>query len=122
MILTLTKLIWLADLVGIVGTYGRYDPDLALRFLGLEGFPTYRAGGRLENYRGSLSDEAFAVLAKLVHQAVGNLARVFVSCGDCGPDRKILARLVFQLTPLSLEELAAEDLSARLAEGSLGGT
>ena len=44
-----------ADFVGLARGFGGYRADLALRFLGLEAFPAYRTGGRLEHYRGSLS-------------------------------------------------------------------
>ena len=40
-----------ADFIGLARTFGTYRPDLALRFFGLEGYPQYRAGGRLEVYR-----------------------------------------------------------------------
>ena len=39
-----------ADFAGLARTYGRYDAGMALRFLGLEAYPDYRAGGRFENY------------------------------------------------------------------------
>lgn len=42
----------IADYWGIVVATGEYRADWFLRFLGLESFPQYRQGGRLENYRG----------------------------------------------------------------------
>lgn len=99
----------LADFVGLVRAFGAYRPELAARFLGLESFPAYRSGGRLENYRGEppISARAFEVLTGLAHAAVHNLARV----AERQPERLAtpgaLAELVFVLTTMTLEELAA---------------
>jgi hypothetical protein len=60
-----------ADYAALVGVTQRFRAEWFLRFMGLEAFPSYRAGGRLENYRGSppLSDAAFAVLQRAVRAA-----------------------------------------------------
>ncbi|HVG09669.1 MAG TPA: hypothetical protein VNM67_18355, partial [Thermoanaerobaculia bacterium] len=63
----------MADWAGLVAATGRFRADWFLRFLGLEDYPRYRAGGRLEIYRGDLSDEAFSVLQGLVRVAALNL-------------------------------------------------
>ncbi len=67
----------IADYVGVATARGHYRADWALRFLGLEDPAKYRAGGRLENYRGRppLSDAAFAVLQGLLRAAVVSLER-----------------------------------------------
>ena len=54
----------IADYCGITAAVGRFRADWLLRFFGLESFPHYREGGRLQNYRGTpaLSDPAFVVL------------------------------------------------------------
>lgn len=41
----------IADYAGIVAAWGRYRADWFLRFVGLEDYPRYREGGRLQNYR-----------------------------------------------------------------------
>lgn len=99
-----------ADLVGLQAATGRYDPALARRFLGLESFPPFREGGRLENYRGSppLSDDAFRVLCGVVREAVRGLGRV---AGLDVPTDRLAAALM----TLDLEELAAEDAADRVA-------
>jgi hypothetical protein len=65
----------IADYRGIVAATGTYKADWFLHFLGLESFPDYREGGRLQNYRGQppLSDGAFKILQKLVKAAAENL-------------------------------------------------
>jgi hypothetical protein len=107
-----------ADLVGLLRGVGEYRADWAAHFLGLEGFPAYRPGGRLENYRGkpALSDPGFEVLTRVAHAGIATLERV---CGThpewCTTDEG-LARLVAALSLLTMEELAAEDGVARVEE------
>lgn len=40
----------IADAMGIIEAFGEYRADLFLRFVGLENYPQYREGGRLQNY------------------------------------------------------------------------
>ena len=65
-----------ADYIAIVRTAGAYRPDWALLFFGLENFPAYRPGGRMENYRGNppFPDAAIPMVASVLHRAVQNLA------------------------------------------------
>lgn len=99
----------IADYQGIVAANGgRYRADWFLRFVGLESFPDYRPGGRLENYRGEppLSEGGFNILQGLVKDAADNLQGFNVihqqelARGDRG------AKLLMALTCLTLEELA----------------
>jgi hypothetical protein len=110
----------IADYAGIAAACGRYRADWFLRFVGLEGFPDYRPGARLENYRGNppLSAAAFRVLQALVHAAAGNLERFDTNCfrGERqGQDRTLLVPALSQLT---LEELASSQAEA-LLEGCM---
>ncbi len=61
----------LADYAGITAACGRYRADWFLRFMGLEAFPLYRQGGRLEQYgeTASLRDTAASALRRMVHDA-----------------------------------------------------
>jgi hypothetical protein len=98
-----------ADCVGIIHAFGAYDPELALRCLGLERAPAIRAGGRLEAYRGTppLSDAAFTVLAEVCRLAVGQLeerSRTWLA-PPAGMER--LPRFVYETSRLSLEHLAS---------------
>ncbi|GBF35760.1 hypothetical protein DCCM_4895 [Desulfocucumis palustris] len=65
----------LADYMGIAAAAGHFKASWFLRFVGLENFPHYREGGRLQNYRGDppLSDGAFRILQALVKRAAENL-------------------------------------------------
>jgi hypothetical protein len=108
-----------ADFMGLLRAFGEYRADLALRFFGLERFPAYRPGGRLEVYRSDppLSDRASAVVGALVHRAVGSLAALSASWPreDCSDLAKVGA-LAFALSQLTLEELASEELPRLVSE------
>ncbi|NJK66426.1 MAG: hypothetical protein HC941_07710 [Microcoleus sp. SU_5_3] len=98
----------IADYRGIVAALGYYRSDWFLHFIGLESFPTYRKGGRLENYRGepALSDSAFKILQILVKKAAENLDRFDKQF--CQHQRTPLEQVsaMITLTALTLEELA----------------
>jgi hypothetical protein len=99
----------IADYQGIAAVNGgRYRADWFMHFIGLESFPDYREGGRLQNYRGqpALSDGAFSILQILVKQAAQNLEKFnsqhFSELGTL----ENRARLLTVLSSLTLEELA----------------
>jgi hypothetical protein len=99
----------IADYMGIAAAVGRFRADWFLRFMGLERFPHYRRGGRLENYRGEppLSDGAFMVLSSVVRAAAERLEH-FDSrrpCGEWGAQRS--ATMIVALAELGLERLAS---------------
>lgn len=99
----------IADYRGIVAANGHYRADWFLHFVGLESFPAYREGGRLQNYRGDppLSDGAFQRLQALVKAAAENLEQ-FDRCFSNQP--KLVAdqlAILLALTTLTLEELAS---------------
>lgn len=100
----------IADYQAIVAVNnGRYRADWFLLFVGLEAFPNYRLGGRLENYRGNppLSDGAFAILQVLVKQAAENLEKFNANHITELIKSENQARLLTVLTSCTLEELAA---------------
>lgn len=102
----------IADYQGIVAAVGEYRADWFLRFMGLESFPNYRTGGRLQNYQKerSLSAGAFKILQQLVKTAAENLEyfdRHYVT-----PQRR--NEVVPALTCLTLEELASVDALERI--------
>jgi hypothetical protein len=104
----------IADYAGITGATGRFRADWFLRFVGLEDFPRYRAGARLDIYRGDppLSDGAFRILHRLLRDAAVNLERF-----DGSQIPKGVA--IAALASFRLEELAApgaEDLIRRAVE------
>lgn len=101
----------IADYAGIVGAIGSYRADWFLHFMGLENFPAYREGGRLQNYRGNLSNDAFEIVKMLVKKAAENLEKFDARLGNKNPYDVVMA-----LTYLTLEALAAEDAVEQLSE------
>jgi hypothetical protein len=99
----------IADYAGLVAATGGFRAAWFLRFVGLEEFPRYRPGGRLDLYRGKppLSDGAFRVLQSLVKSAAENLER-FHSPLETAPT-------IAALAALRLEDLAAADAEDRLS-------
>ncbi len=61
----------IADYMGITKAVGKFKADWFLRFLGLESYPTYREGGRIQSYLGTppLSPQAFKGLQHLMKSA-----------------------------------------------------
>ena len=100
----------LADFMGIVSAIGEYRADWFLRFMGLEEYPHYRSGGRLENYKGTppLSDETFNILQSLVINAAKNLENFIKKSNGCA------VTTLLALTSLTLEELASPEGTALL--------
>ncbi|HBW37654.1 DUF7005 family protein [Desulfosporosinus sp. BICA1-9] len=101
----------IADCMGIVAAAGTYQSDWFLRFVGLENYPFYRQGGRLENYLGSppLSAGAFKILQTIVHRASENMDKIcrsFYVKGVKGAAPEGNADLLIYLASLSLIELA----------------
>jgi hypothetical protein len=108
----------IADYQGIRAAEGRYRADWFLRFMGLEAFPAYRPGGRLQNYRGQppLSEAAFRVLQALLKSAAETLEIVDALRPAAPADPREAGRALRALTGLALEELASPDGAALFRE------
>jgi len=108
----------IADYMGITAALGRFRADWFLRFYGLEAFPVYRAGGRLENYRGDprLSDPAFAALQRMVAAAAQNLEQFDRHHVPEFRHAGLLPILLMMFTGLTMEELASKQAATILAE------
>jgi hypothetical protein len=104
----------IADYAGLVAATGRFHAGWFLRFVGLEDFPRYRPGARLDLYRGKppLSDGAFQVLQALVERAARNLERFDAGRERASPGETALT--VAALASLRLEDLAADGAQERL--------
>lgn len=108
----------IADYVGIVAAVGQFRVDWFFRFMGLETFPAYREGGRLQNYRGTppLSDGAFTILQRLVKDAAEHLAQFDMTYAETLRDDAEVGSILVALTSLTLEELASQEAEARLTQ------
>ncbi|MEH1870154.1 DUF7005 family protein [Nostoc sp.] len=106
----------IADYRGIVAAIGYYRADWFLRFVGLESYPNYREGGRLQNYRGQpqLSDVAFKILQALVKAAAENLESFDAKYANELRTLNAQPLILMALTYLTLEELASQEANSLL--------
>lgn len=109
----------MADFMGIVTGIGEYRTNWFLRFMGLESYPEYRKGGRLENYCGNppLSNSAFKILQVLVKRASDNLELFVKEKPDKLSSLKTKAATLMSITYLTMEELASDDALLLLNKG-----
>ena len=106
----------IADYAGITAV-GPYRADWFLRFMGLEFFPAYREGGRLQNYRGEppLSESAFRALQRLVRDAAENLGRLDLDPAyQPGREPEDRAATLLAMTSFRLEELAVPEAPGQI--------
>jgi hypothetical protein len=104
----------MADYAGIRSAFGYFRAEILLRFLGLEYYPNYREGGRLQNYRGDppLSAGAFEVLSTLVWKAAWNIERFDRGLGtNCS-----LPAALVGIASMTLDSLGGEDAVKVLTE------
>jgi hypothetical protein len=72
----------IADFMGLTAAFKEYDPVKFLTFLGLENYPDYRPGGRLELYVPAEGDY-FGLLCSALPQTAKNIADYYgETCHD----------------------------------------
>ena len=105
-----------ADYAGINKVLGKFRASWFLYFIGLQDYPNYRQGGRLENYihKDQYSAEAFTVLCTIVYQAAINVERFDEFAGSCKSDQDRSIRLLC-LCQVGLLYLSGPDGWSRLA-------
>ncbi len=110
-----------ADFAGLTGATGQFRADEFLRFMGLENFPAYRAGGRFENYHADItSDPATAeALRGLLVNAARHVERFF-SHWDAARFATLGLQAQIALTHVPLEVLASETHAAPALADALG--
>lgn len=111
----------IADRAGIAAAAGVFRADWFLLFMGLEDYPHYRPGGRLQNYLGDLQpgSSVFAVLTRLVKDAAENLDRFERGMREAGRGSALgNIRMLLALAELHMEELASAE-AGRFIEAEL---
>ncbi|WP_415329011.1 DUF7005 family protein [Chryseobacterium sp. MMS23-Vi53] len=78
-----------ADYIGIITSAGNYQKKWMLTFMGLENFPEYRKGARLENYLSgmNLSENEFIRLTEIIKNAIENIAEFDAQVGILRSER-----------------------------------
>lgn len=73
----------IADYIGISKTMGTYNKEWMLAFMGLENYPVYRKGARLENYLGDakLTAGQFGQLLNRIKKAIESIAHFDAALG-----------------------------------------
>lgn len=108
----------LADYAGIVAACGRYRADWFLHFMGLDAYPHYREGGRLENYGNGAdaSSAASAALQRQVNDAAWQLEAFDARLPLAARTMLGRAAVLAAIAELRLEQIAASDGSSRLRD------
>lgn len=106
-----------ADYMGICKAVGQFRKEWMLAFLGLESYPAYRNGARLENYVGDtrLSTESFHQLTGLIKRAIDTIDRFDARVGKVRSAHDTACRMdALCLTDLAV--LASVNGSERLLQ------
>ena len=84
----------IADYIGISKALGKYNKEWMLAFMGLEDYPHYRKGARLENYLNiQISEENFQDLTCIIKNAIETIARFDDELGAIQSDKDQMARI-----------------------------
>ena len=107
----------IADYIGIVKTIGKYNKSWMFMFMGLENYPKYRQGARLENYvpDDKLSKDDFIKLVEIVKMAIENISIFDESAGKLQSNIDQICR-IDALCETSLEELSSTNGAALLID------
>ncbi len=106
----------IADYAGIAAAAGEFKAEWFFRFFGMENYPKFRKGGRLQNYRGNLSNKAFKIQRDLLHDAVLNLENFDRKYRGYFADPTIRTAFLLAMSSLTLEEMASKLSEKLLAE------
>lgn len=85
----------IADYIGIIKTTGYYNKSWMLNFMGLEEYPKYRRGARLENYvkESMLSPKDFKQLIRIVKNAIETIADFDKALGKLNSAKDQICRI-----------------------------
>ncbi|KRD12420.1 hypothetical protein ASE21_00470 [Flavobacterium sp. Root901] len=107
----------IADYIGIIKTIWNYDKVWMLTFMGLENYPHYRQGARLENYvkEAKLSPDDFTQLITIIKNAIENIAIFDKSVGKLKSAKDQTCR-IDALCEMSLTDLASANGAEQLID------
>lgn len=84
-----------ADYIGIAKTLGKYNKEWMLAFMGLENYPQYREGSRLENYIdcNEISGDRFQDITTIIKNAIETIAGFDEELGSIQSIQDQIARI-----------------------------
>lgn len=99
----------IADYIGIAKASGKYHKEWMLLFMGLENYPEYRQGARLQNYLDNmqLSEENFQQLISIIKNAIDSIAWFDNELGSIQSDKDQIKRIE-TLCETDLIDIASE--------------
>ncbi len=108
----------IADAAGLIASEGQFNAESFLHFIGLENYPDYRSGGRLEHYLGDVEQgtAAFDLLKTCVARAARNVESATENRRDSMDAKSLKIRLILTLVQFTLEELAADNADDSIIE------
>lgn len=108
----------LADYAGIVAALGYYRADWFLQFMGMETYPAYRKGGRLQNYLNEMSPASneFQIIQTQLKNAAENLERFDQQLGKAYRKLTEQTLALLAICHFSLSQLAENTTLALLLE------
>ncbi|WP_300687763.1 hypothetical protein [Chryseobacterium sp.] len=100
----------IADYIGICKAFGRYNKEWMLAFMGLENYPHYREGARLENYLKNIQihEDDFQKLTDTIKNAIETIARFDDGLGPIKSDKDQIARIE-SLCETDLIDIASQE-------------
>ena len=98
----------IADYIGITKALGNFNKEWMLLFLGLEQFPNYRKGARLENYIENFNFEDFSKLKNIIKNAVENICLFDLEIGKHNSSDEELIRRIKTLCKVSLLDISSK--------------
>ncbi len=102
---------FIADYMGIATACGSYLADWFLCFMGLENYPAFRPGGRLNNYLKNvdLSEDGFEDLKTCIKNAAENMERISNNFYKNVSSDKAKYEMLLSLSKTNLIELASDE-------------
>jgi hypothetical protein len=106
-----------SDYIAIAKTVGVYKKEWMLKFMGLENYPSYRKGARLENYARDIGKSAtnFRQLISVIYKAICNIAIFDSQAGGIQSDQDQMMR-IDTLCETSVLEIASKNGSSILID------
>lgn len=100
----------IADYIGMLKAVGGYNKHWMLRFMGLEDYPNYRKGARLENYiQGiEINSYSFSLFTSVIKNSIENIA-IFDSVTGSPTSNEDIKHRIQALCEVDLLDMASKN-------------